>query len=80
MFFEQMVQEEGVPQGSVLSVTCFALAINTLPQCVCESVRASLYVDDFAVFNYCFESLTIGREKIAKDVEQYYKVDRTKWI
>ena len=45
-----MIQEEGVPQGSVLSVTCFALAINSLPQCTTEGVRSSLYVDDFVIY------------------------------
>ena len=42
-------QEEGVPQGSVLSVTCFALAINSLPDCAGEDVKCSLYVDDFLI-------------------------------
>ena len=48
---ERIEQEEGVPQGSVLSVTCFALAINTLPKCVTEGVSASLYVDDFIIYS-----------------------------
>ena len=49
-YSNRMKQEEGVPQGSVLSVTCFALAINTIPGCACEGVNTSLYVDDFVIF------------------------------
>ena len=34
--------EEGVPQGSVLSVTCFAIAINSIAESVSSPVKASL--------------------------------------
>ena len=44
------IQEEGVPQGSLLSCTLFSLAINgivgDLPQYIC----ASLYVDDLVIY------------------------------
>ena len=43
-------QQEGVPQGSVLSCTLFSLAINDLPDQVSPGVQSSLYVDDFAIF------------------------------
>ena len=43
-------QAEGVPQGSVLSCSLFALAINALPTCLPPSVECSLYVDDFVIF------------------------------
>ena len=45
-----VTQHEGVPQGSVLSCTLFALAINGLASCMPTSVETSLYVDDFAIF------------------------------
>jgi len=45
--FEQV---EGVPQGSVLSVTCFALAINQLPSCIPQGTECTLYVDDFSIY------------------------------
>jgi ribonuclease HI len=43
-------QENGVPQGSVLSVTLFAIAINGITRCVQSPVSSSLYVDDLAIF------------------------------
>ena len=43
-------QNEGLPQGSVLSVTCFALAINDIPKQLSAGVQGALYVDDFAIF------------------------------
>ena len=43
-------QEEGVPQGSVLSVTCFALAINCIVDQISPPVMGSLFVDDFAIY------------------------------
>ena len=42
--------EEGVPQGSVLSVTCFAVAINSVISEIFSPVRASLFVDDLAIY------------------------------
>ena len=42
--------DEGVPQGSVLSVTCFAVAINSIVESVSPPVKASLFVDDFAIY------------------------------
>ncbi len=42
--------ENGVPQGSILSVTLFAIAINSIASIIREPVKASLFVDDFAIF------------------------------
>ena len=47
-------QEEGVPQGSVLSVTLFSIAINNITREVYRPVSCSLFVDDFAL--YCTSS------------------------
>lgn len=41
---------EGTPQGSVLSCTCFMVAINSIASTVSENVKATLYVDDFAIY------------------------------
>ena len=50
--------EEGVPQGSVLSVTCFAVAINSIVNSVSTPVRASLFVDDFAIYVTSYDAVT----------------------
>jgi len=42
-------QEMGVPQGSVLSVTLFALKINAIVRAISPGVECSLYVDDFLI-------------------------------
>ena len=44
------LQEEGVPQGSVLSCCLFALAINEITTCLPHGVKCSLYVDDFMIY------------------------------
>ena len=45
--------EMGVPQGSILSVTLFALKINLIVKSVSPGVECSLYVDDFLI---CYRS------------------------
>ena len=47
------LQQMGVPQGSILSVTLFNLKINNVVKAVNPGVECSLYVDDFLV---CFRS------------------------
>ena len=41
---------EGIPQGSVLSCTCFMLAINSITENLPEYVNTTLYVDDFCIY------------------------------
>ena len=40
-------QEQGVPQGSILSVTLFSLKINNIVKTLNPCVDCLLYVDDF---------------------------------
>ena len=47
---DYMEQKEGLPQGSVLSVTCFAIAINDITNQLGPEVKSTLYVDDFTIF------------------------------
>ena len=54
-------QEEGVPQGSVLSVTCFAIAINNIMEGVTPPVRGSLFVDDFAMYCTGYDAVSTCR-------------------
>ena len=41
--------QNGVPQGSILSVTLFAVAINSVISVLPDGVRGSLYVDDLSI-------------------------------
>ena len=42
-------QEEGVPQGAILSTTLFNVKINDIVKQVDPGVKCSLYVDDFVI-------------------------------
>ena len=44
------IQEQGVPQGSVLSCLLFLVAINDIVASIPPVVKPSLYVDDLAIF------------------------------
>ena len=49
---ETFTLAEGTPQGSVISCTLFMLAINHISKNLPPDVRASVYVDDFAIYSY----------------------------
>ena len=55
-------QEEGVPQGSVLSVTCFAVAINGIVDALGPRVKGSLFVDDFVIYTSAYDALSACRD------------------
>ena len=46
-------QEQGVPQGSILSVTLFSININDIVKTINPGADCSLYVDDFLI---CYRS------------------------
>ena len=46
-------QEQGVPQGSILSTTVFNIKINNIVSCLNSKTGGSLYVDDFGI---CYRS------------------------
>ena len=52
-FSDSHLQEMGVPQGSILSVTLFSMKLNSITQCSKPGVDCSLYVDDFQI---CYRS------------------------
>ena len=78
-------QEEGVPQGSILSVTLFSIKINNIVKALNPGVDCSLYVDDSLI---CYRSKhmhTIERQlqqclnKIQKwALENGFKLSKTK--
>ena len=49
-FSDPQMQEQGVPQGSVLSCLLFLIAINDIASTIPPMVQPSLYVDDLAIF------------------------------
>ena len=53
-------QEQGVPQGSILSSTLFNIKINNIVKCV-NDTDSSLYVDDFDIF---YKSKKYGEYRI----------------
>ena len=46
---ERMINEQGVPEGSILSHTLFNIKIKNIVKCV-NDADSSLYVDDFGIF------------------------------
>ena len=50
-------QEQGVPQGGVLSTALFSTKINDLVKCLGNLTDCSLYVDDFCI---CYRSKSMG--------------------
>ena len=46
-------QEEGVPQGSILSPLLFEIEINSITNKLKPKINSSLYVDDFLI---CYKS------------------------
>ena len=46
-------QEQGVPQGTILSTTLFNVKLNDIINCLDYKTDGSLYVDDFCI---CFRS------------------------
>ena len=49
-FSNTFEQQQGVPQGSVLSVTLFGLAINNIAKDIPADIEKNLFVDDLAIY------------------------------
>ena len=47
---EERETQSGVPQGGVLSATCFLVAINTILDVIPQDVKGSLYADDLVIY------------------------------
>ena len=62
IFSDPAEQEMGVPQGSILSVTCFSIKINNIVKFIRNNVMCSLYVDDFLVAYRSKHMATIERQ------------------
>ena len=51
-------QEEGVPQGSILSVALFSIAINNVLSTISPPVNGSLFVDDLAIYCTSYDAVS----------------------
>ena len=60
---ERHQQEEGVPQGSVLSVTLFALSINGIAVVVLPGVLSTLFVNDLSV-SFAAASMAVAERRL----------------
>lgn len=65
-------QDMGVPQGSVLSVTVFSVAINTIIEVINNWLSKSLYVDDFRMA-YSHDSLHVAKNRIQSCLNKVYE-------
>lgn len=59
-------QEEGVPQGSILSPILFEIKINSIAETLKNNVDGSLYVDDFLI---CYKSYSKGLDVIERQLQ-----------
>lgn len=74
VFSKSFDQEEGVPQGSVLSVTMFIIKINNLSKVIISiTILCSLFVDDFSICLKGYSLVYIERQlqMIVNKLEQW---------
>ena len=55
-------QEEGVPQGAILSTTLFNVKLNDIAKVLTSNINCSLYVDDFTIYISSKKLSHIGRQ------------------
>ena len=68
-FSEIRMQEEGVPQGSVLSVTLFALAINGIAKFIPSDIKYTLFVDDLSI-SFSSTRMAIVERKLQMTIDK----------
>lgn len=59
---DTFVQNDGIPQGSVMSVALFGLMINDVCDSLSPSIGRSLFVDDLSVFTTTSSAPTLARQ------------------
>ena len=69
-FSDLQHQEEGVPLGSIFSVTLFSIKINNIVKCLTPSIDCALYVDDFVI---CYRATYMNIE------ERQLQLNLNKW-
>ena len=65
-------QEEGVPQGAILSTTLFNVKINDIVKQVDPGVEFSLYVDDFVIM-YSSPTIDAIQRKLQHTIHSWEK-------
>ena len=66
---EELTQEEGVPQGSVLSVTLFALAINSITEVIPSDILYTLFVDDLSI-SFSAARMAVAERKLQLTIDK----------
>ena len=64
-----VVQEEGVPQGSVLSVTLFAISINGLSKVIPSDIMYTLFVDDLSL-SFAASNMAVAERKLQLSINK----------
>ena len=64
VFSQRKIQVEGVPQGSVLSVTLFALAINDVTEVIPPGILTTLFVDDLSL-SFSASTMALAEHRIS---------------
>ncbi|GFV87622.1 probable RNA-directed DNA polymerase from transposon X-element [Trichonephila clavipes] len=67
------IQEQGVPQGSVLSALLFIIKINSITHHINQGIQCSLYVDDVQI-SYSSKFLNVAQRHIQTTINNF-----TKW-
>jgi len=68
MISDSQIQETGVPQGSTLSVTLFAIKINSLYSAIPNNIFSSMYVDDVQVA-YCHHNQAVLQTELQATID-----------
>lgn len=79
VFSDACPLEDDLPQGSILSVPLFALAINSVIGLPPDGVRGSLYIGDFFHFGLCIYN-TLRWEKVAAGIQQNVRLGWRSWF
>ena len=69
---DEYVQEEGVPQGAILSTTLFNVKLNNIVDVLLPGVECSLYVDDFVIY-FSSKSINVIERRLQNTIDEIVK-------